>query len=369
MTDATTRAVAVVLAGALACAAGSRPGLAAPGTPQEVRRARYLMGSRCEVVAWGEDEAVVAAAAEAALDEVARLDALLSDYREDSELSHLNRMGGGGRTAISRDLAAFLREAIDWARLSDGAFDPTIGALIAAWDLRGAGRIPTPPDLERALAATGYEHLHLGEGPTAWFDVPGLILDPGAIGKGYALDLAARVLEARGVTAALLELGGQFLALDAPPGEQGWRVAVADPGDRERPVLLLRLRRQSIATSGQSERGVQVGSRWLGHILDPRRGQPVDWPGQVSVLAAQATAADVLSTAALVRGPSVLSTDGALPSGVGVAVMDSGGERGRVRVFANSLFASQVVARREGAEMNPLAEAGRRGMGPGGGLP
>jgi thiamine biosynthesis lipoprotein len=337
--------------------------------PLEVRRARYLMGSRCEVIAWGEREAVVAAAAEAALDEVARLEALLSDYRDDSELSRLNHLGDRGRMAISVDLAAFLREAIDWARLSGGAFDPTIGALTGAWDLRGVGRIPTAPDLERALAATGYQHLHLGEGPTAWFDVPGLILDPGAIGKGYALDLAARVLEARGVTAALLELGGQYLALDPPPSEQYWRVAVADPGDRERPVLLMRLRRQSISTSGQSERGVRVGSRRLGHILDPRRGVPVDWPGQVTVLAAQATAADVLSTAALVRGPGVLSTGDALPSGVGVAVMDSGGEGGRVRVFANPLFASQVVARREGAELNPLAEAGRSGTVPGGGLP
>jgi FAD:protein FMN transferase len=357
MSGAATKGGALALVGVLALAAGGHEGAGSP-LPREIRRARHLMGSRCEVVAWGPHEDTVAAAAEAALDEVARLDALLSDYREDSELSLLNRLGDRGRMSVSADLAAFLREAIDWARLSDGTFDPTVGALIAAWDLRGAGRIPSPPELERALAATGYQHLHLGEGPTAWFDVPGVILDPGAIGKGYALDLAARVLEAHGVHAALLELGGQYLALDPPPGKQDWRVAVADPGDRERPVLLLRLRRQSIATSGQSERGVRVGSRRLGHILDPRRGVPVDWPGQVTVLAAQATAADVLSTVALVRGPGVLSTDDALPPGVGLAVMDSGGEGGRVRVFANTLFASQVVSRREGAEMHSLAEAG-----------
>jgi thiamine biosynthesis lipoprotein len=325
------------------------------------------MGSRCEVVGWGEDADRVAAAAEAALDEVARLDALLSDYREDSELSRLNRLGSQGPVSISADLAAFLREALAWAERTGGAFDPTMGALTAAWDLRGNGRIPTAADVDRALSTGGYRHLHIGDGPKAWFDPPGLTLDPGGIGKGYALDAAAAVLEAHGVTAALLELGGQFLALDPPPGEQEWRLAVADPGDRSRPVLMLRVRRQSVSTSGQGERGVQVGSRRLGHVLDPRTGAPVDWSGQVTVLATSATAADALSTAALVLGPA--GAPDVMPPGIGLAIMDLGGEAGRVRVHANPLFTSRVVARRDGTEMIQLAATGRESPNPERGLP
>ena len=273
-------------------AAPAPPGAEAPrAAPQRVVRARYLMGTvfRFEVFA-GRDPDAAAAALEAGLDEVSRWERILSNWDPESEASRLNARRGQGKTRVSEELLQAVTASLHWAGATGGAFDPTVEPLTRAF------RRPAPveSDLSRPQARPRWTAVEV-ELEHASVTIPsGSGLDFGGIGKGFALDEAAELLRRRGVTDALLDAGGQLLALGSPPGEPGWRIALADPEHRERPLLTLILRNASAATSGNAERP--------GEILDPATGRVVMGAGSATAIAPRATAADALSTALFVMG-------------------------------------------------------------------
>ncbi len=280
----------------------------APAAPFRVERARYLMGTLCHAVAVHRDSGPAGEALGRALDEVARLERVMSSWREGSELARLNA-AAGAPFSCSADLFAVLDSARALAEATGGAFDPTVEPLSRAWDMRGAGRVPSEPELGRARALVGWSRLRLEPPRTARLDGPGAGLDLGGIGKGFALDRAAEVLRAAGVERALLNFGGEVLALGTavrgyPQGDNSgkWTVSVAHPADRLRPVVRLEVRDAAVSTSAQSERGFVVRGQRYGHVLDPRTGRPVATRASVTVVAPSGTRADALSTALLVRG-------------------------------------------------------------------
>jgi thiamine biosynthesis lipoprotein len=263
-------------------------------------RARYLMGTPCTAEAEAADSAAAAAAIVAAFDEIARLEAILSSWRDDSELARLNALGAGESLACSPELYGALVAARTMAEATGGAFDPTVEPLIRAWDFRGKGRVPAEDEIAEALALVGWSGLVLdADAQSAHFAAPGMGVDLGGIGKGLALDYAFARLETAGVRRARLNFGGEVCVIsdDTP-----WSVAVADPGDRLRPVIEFALREGAVSTSGQSERAFRAKGRTWGHILDPRTGRPVAHDGSVTVIAPSATQADALSTALFVMG-------------------------------------------------------------------
>ncbi|MDT8340689.1 MAG: FAD:protein FMN transferase [Longimicrobiales bacterium] len=298
--EAGSSAAAALVAMALGAAG------AAPLTAQaSVVREGYAMGTalRIELVAEDDSRPRTLAASEAALHAVERTEALLSTWRNDTPLARLNRAPIGVPQALPTDLATLLETALDWSRRTGGAFDPRVGALVDAWDLRGTGRAPTLEALGRARAAAGDAAFTLGHGTLARLH-PDAWIDAGAFGKGAALAAAADTLRALGVTRAWMDLGGQLLVLGAPAGDPaGWGVRVAHPSDRTRTAAHLRVRDASVATSGASERGVEVDGARLGHILDPRTGAPAPAWGSVTVVDADPVRADVLATALFVLGP------------------------------------------------------------------
>lgn len=225
------------------------------------------------------------AAAEAALAEVARIEAACSTWRPDSAWSRANGAGGDW-THLEGEWVNLLGEARTWAERTEGAFDPVLGALVEAWGLRRGGASPDPGALAAARGASGIRRMELREGALRL--AAGARLEEGGFLKGYALDRARAV---SGAPSGLLDFGGQLLAWGEPRP-----AAIADPGDRGRARVLLRLENASLSTSGCSERGR--------HILDPRTGRPCpDW-GAVAVVAPRALEADILSTALYVLGPS-----------------------------------------------------------------
>lgn len=272
-------------------------------TPLRVERARHLMGTTLSLTLEGEDEAALQDAADAAFQEVDRLERLLSNWREDSEVSRLNASAGEAPQTLSPELAELLETSLAWAARTDGAFDPAVEPLVDAYDLRGAGRWPSEAEQASALAASGSEHVRLDTAVPAAAVAPGAGVDLGGIGKGYALDRAGAVLRERGIECALLNFGGQVLALGAPQGEAGWTVPLASADARDRASVRLLLRDASASTSSQTERALQVGGRPLGHVLDPRTGRPVEDWGSATAVATRAVDADAASTALLVMGP------------------------------------------------------------------
>ncbi|MGH9797731.1 MAG: FAD:protein FMN transferase, partial [Candidatus Polarisedimenticolia bacterium] len=276
-------------------------GDAAAAGPREATRARYLMGTMLRVTVNGPAEERTF---EAAFDEVARLESVLSNWDDDSEVSRLNRAAAATPFRCSPDLYAALEDALRWAAATGGTFDPTVEPLVAALGLRDPeDRSPSVTTAVRTAGTpgpVGWDGVRLDRaGRTASFRTAGMGIDFGGIGKGIALDAAALRLRERGVRSALLDFGGQVLAIGAPAGRPGWETGVADPVQRDRPVLGIRLRDLSAATSGNSERGGRSG-----HLLDPRRGAPAPFGGTVTVVAADGTSADALSTALFVMGPA-----------------------------------------------------------------
>jgi len=275
-----------------------------PASQVRVTREALLMGTslRIELVARTRAEGIEAIGA--AFDQVARLEAKLSTWRDDSEVAALNRAPPGVPVALSEELYTLLREAAAWTDSTGGAFDPAIGALVDAWDLRGAGREPQAETLAAARALTGLHRFVFDDSRrTVARPADGAWLDTGGFGKGVALRLAGAVLRSRGISSASLNFGGQVLALGAGETRSGWETAVAHPSRRAEPVMRLRLRDRSASTSAQSERFVAVGGRRYGHIVDPRTGRPVPAWGSVTAVAEDPGVADIVSTALLVLGP------------------------------------------------------------------
>lgn len=290
--------------GVLALAAGALGSSQAPGSGRElVERRLASMGTSLEVAVVAEGREAGHEASELVVAEMRRVEDLLTTWR-DSPLSRLNAAPVGKEIAIDRELGGVLAEVFRWAARTERAFDPTVAPLVRAWDLRGAGRIPTSEELAAAVAAAGPAAFRLEpdlERAARLRDSAGI--EEGAWGKGYALDQAAARLAAGGVADALVDLGGQTLALGHDAAGEEWRIPIAHPRDRERPVVLLSLANLSASTSANSERGRTVGGRRIGHEIDPRSGEPAPDFGSATVVAPSALVADVLSTAFFVCGP------------------------------------------------------------------
>lgn len=261
------------------------------------------MGTLVRLVLFAPDPRVASAAARAALDRVGELDAALSDYRDSSEVSRLGRAAGGPPVRVGPDLFAVLERAQDVGRRSGGAFDVTVGPLVRLWrrTLR-TGDWPDPARRAEALSCVGIDKMHLDPVErTVRLDRAGMRIDLGGIAKGYAGDQALRVLRARQVSSALIAVGGDVVAGDAPPGEGGWVVAV-EPDDETGARESLLLRRAAVSTSGDREQWVERDGVRYSHILDPRTGIGLSGRRRATVVAAEGVTADSLATAACVLG-------------------------------------------------------------------
>ncbi|MBI3449329.1 MAG: FAD:protein FMN transferase [Acidobacteria bacterium] len=294
----------MIVAATLAAAALLSAVPAAAGSAVTAERARLLMGTTCRVEAAHTTRDLAARAADAALDEIARWESILSDYDPTSELSRLNARAPDGGVPCSRDLFGFLEASARLSAGTDGAFDITVGPLVDVYALRAGGRWPGESEIAAALARTGSPRMALDPATSsARFLAAGMRLDPGAIGKGYALDAATRLLEERGVAWGLIDFGGQIAVVGAGLDRCGVEIDLASRGRDEPAARTIRLAGGSASTSGNDERGLVVDGRLLGHILDPRTGLPASGSLSVTVVAKSATVADALSTALFVLGP------------------------------------------------------------------
>ena len=238
------------------------------------KRARYLMGTVCEIAVDGSGtgDAQIARA----FDEAQRIEGFLSTWRSDSELSRLNR----GETAASPELRALLEIAESWRERTAGAFEPRVRPLVDAWRTRGEGSIPSADAIRSALDSINARRASIEEG---------------AFGKGYAID---RMLAAIDAPQVVINFGGQL-------GVRGSsRVTVAHPRDRSKSAAAFTLRNASLSTSSGSERSFLVNGRRYTHIIDPRTGEALPERGSVSVVAPDGLSADILSTALYVMGPA-----------------------------------------------------------------
>jgi thiamine biosynthesis lipoprotein len=274
-------------------------------SPQRVpyKQMRYVMGTLCEVSIYDSDTMRAQQASNRAFEEMQRVDRLLSNYDPASELSRMNRLASSVVFEASPELFKFVKECHRFFGITEGAFDPTVGPIVRAWGFLGAHpHIPSEDETKLLRRKIGMEKVEINDADaTIYFPVQGMEIDPGGIGKGYAVDRAARALKEFGVTSALINAGSStFYALGHPPDQEFWWIGVKDPQRPEQAIAFVPLCDNSLSTSGILERQVQAGERTFGHIFDPRSGRPVEGILEVSVIAPTATESDALTKAAFV---------------------------------------------------------------------
>jgi thiamine biosynthesis lipoprotein len=266
---------------------------------------RMSMACAYAILAYGEDGGALPGIVEAALDEVDRIDRLMSHYKPESPLSRLNRAAAAGPVAVEPELFDFIAESLRYARESGGAFDITVGPLIKTWGFfRGGGRFPTAQELDDVRGRIGYRHVRLDEkARTIRFDRPGMELDLGGIAKGYAVDRVVALLRRAHVAAALVSAGGSTIfGMGAPPGREAWDVDIQDPSGSGRVALTVSLKDRALSVSGRAEKSFERDGIVYSHIMDPRTARPVQGVLGVAVLTSTGTAGDALDDAFFVEG-------------------------------------------------------------------
>lgn len=248
----------------------------------------YCMGTIFTIVAYGTNRRHLESALAEALREARRLDEMLSNYRPESELSQVNRVGGHGPVRITSEFLQFLSACLAYSRASEGAFDITVGPLMRASGFyKGTGRLPRPEEVLEALEKVGYDNIILdAHNTTVCFAQEGVELDPGGIGKGFAVDKMAEILKHHQVCSALISAGGSTIyALGAPPHQPGWKVTIKDPRKPSQPAEIVRLKNEAVSTSGNYEKFFWGDGKMCGHLMDPRTGYPATGTLAVSVIA------------------------------------------------------------------------------------
>lgn len=325
-----------------------------------VKLARHAMATRFEIVLSGENPVSLRAAGEEALDEIDRLESQLSLFRPTSEIAHLNARAAREPVRVTPSLFALLEHARRLTDETGGAFDITIAPLVRCWGfMEGSGHLPNAEDLAVARNKIGMHLVELNRSDfTVRFGREGVMLDLGAIGKGYAIERAVELLREAGVTSALIHGGTSTIyALGRPLDADTWRVEITSPfmsgepaslrlppsvsqreephpeplrqpelKDRPLPFATVSLQDESLSVSAIWGKSFHAQGRSFGHIIDPRTGEPATGAVLSAVVLPSATETDALSTALLTLGPPGHDSIANLRSGMRTLVVaETGG--------------------------------------------
>jgi len=286
--------------------------------PARLTYTRPSMGTVFTITLYAEDEPTADKAADAALDRVERINALASDYLPESELSRFNKTPANMPFPLSPDLFSLIHLSLQVARESEGAFDITAAYAVQQWRrARRQKKLPTPEETRHAVAMTDYRQLALdAKARTLTKLKPGLLIDLGGIGKGYAADEALKVLRTHGITQAVVAASGDLSIGDPPPGKAGWDITLRTfeaPEEKDR-RLHLTLKNCGCSTSGDLHQFLELDGRRYSHIIDPKTGLGLTTRIACTVIAPDATTSDMWDTAGCIlgvaRGPSILKEQG-----------------------------------------------------------
>jgi thiamine biosynthesis lipoprotein len=295
----------MLMAAALAyvAAAGALSGVEAQGTAITSVR-RYEMGTSIEVRAWGGDPATRSTAIDDAFSAFADVDRVMSNYRDDSELARVNRDAARGPVHVSEPLFRVIQAAALVSRASNGAFDITVGPLVRLWGFHDhKAHIPSPQELDLVRPLVNFQNVVIDEDARAIrFLRPGVELDLGGIGKGFAVELAAAALGARGLS-GFIDAGGNQYLLGQPLGKPAWSVGIRDPEHEDGLLGTITVPEGSVSTSATYANFLTLNGQSYGHILDPHTLTPSAASLSVTIWSPDGTLADALSKAAFVLGP------------------------------------------------------------------
>jgi thiamine biosynthesis lipoprotein len=269
------------------------------------------MGTLARVVAVAANSRTASRSIEAAFAEIYKVDELMSDYKKDSEISRVNRDAFKQPVKVSQSTYEVLEKGVEFSRLSEGAFDVTVGPIVQLWRAAtAANSVPTEGQLQQAQSKVGYEKLTLDANElTVRFAVDGMKLDLGGIAKGYAIDKAIEAMQKQGALGAMVDIGGDIRCFGRPSkGKTHWLIGIQDPTkakeglDPGTSLLVLQLEDAAIATSGDYRRFALVEGQRYSHIISRTTAAGTQGMSSVTIIANKAIDADALATAVTVLG-------------------------------------------------------------------
>ena len=267
-----------------------------------IRRQIPIMGTVAEVAIRHRDEAWSQKAIDAAFAELRRVDAGMSRFRVDSDVGRLNAQAGGAPVTVSEDTAEVLAAALVWAEASEGRFDPCLGRVAELWDVGSRTAPPASEDITRVSRSGMARYLELertASASRARLHHPDAAVDLGGIAKGYGVDLAAQALRDSGIFHALVNVGGDLVAMGVDENDEPWKIGIRSPDHPDQVAHTLRVSEQAVATSGDYLQFFQHQGRRYHHLLDPVTGEPrVTAVRSLTVAAPTCMAADAGATAA-----------------------------------------------------------------------
>jgi thiamine biosynthesis lipoprotein len=267
-----------------------------------ITREEAIMGTRCVVELWSEDQAKGEAAITSVFDDMKRIDRLMSTWKEDTEISEVNREAAKHPVKISAELFRLLQESVKYSELTHGAFDITYASVGYLYDFR-AHVHPDPKAIAAALPGVNFRHMVLDPKKlTVFFQRAGMRIDLGGIAKGYSVDKGIEILAKQGITRAMVNAGGDTRIIGDRFGRP-WMVGVRDPDHEGKTFLKLPLTDTAFSTSGDYERYFDEDGKRYHHILDPKTGDSARKCRSVTVIAATATRTDALTKSVFIMGP------------------------------------------------------------------
>jgi thiamine biosynthesis lipoprotein len=275
---------------------------AGPARAEWFAREEAIMGTRIAVEAWHEDPAAAAAAIDAVIAEMHRIDALMSTFKPESQVSRVNRDAAAGPVKVDPELATLVARALEFSEMSGGAFDITYASVGYLYDYR-ARKHPTDAEIRAALPGIDWRHVSVDlPASTIRFAREGVRIDLGGIAKGHAVDSGIETLKARGIAHATVTAGGDSRILGDRRGRP-WVVGIRHPDDRERVIARIPLEDAAISTSGDYERYFDEDGVRYHHIIDPKTGKSPHGVRSVTVIAPTSTLAEGLTKSVFIMGP------------------------------------------------------------------
>jgi thiamine biosynthesis lipoprotein len=263
------------------------------------------MGTVFEITVQHKNPAAARKIIQEALLEGERIENLLSVYKKASEVSIINLKAGVEEVKVSEDCLYVIEEALSYSKLSNGAFDITVGPLIELWGFNSEEKkVPYKTEIKKTLPLVNYKNVRINrEKSTVKLKKRGMKIDLGGIAKGYAVDRMAAILKNGGIKRAIVNAGGDVYALGNPARKSGWEIGIRNPRNHESIVDVIRLSNKAAATSGDYEKFFTKGGRRYSHIIDPRIGAPASsGVMSITVIAPSALEADALATTLFVLG-------------------------------------------------------------------
>lgn len=279
-----------------------------PATAQAYKQVHKLMGNRFELTVVEENETEAQAHLQAAVDEIRRIEALLTTFNEESQTALINRFAGIRPVVVDREVFDLIRRSKRISDLTQGAFDLSYGSIDKRlWNFdQSMTALPDAATAKKMVRLINYRNILLNEGEgTVFLKEKGMRIGFGGIGKGYAADRAKAVLVQRGVRSGVVNASGDLTVWGHQPDGQPWTIGIADPASARQPFSYLTVTDRSVATSGNYEKFATINGKRYSHTIDPKTGLPVQGIKSVTIISPNAELADAMATPVMIMGVRV----------------------------------------------------------------